>query len=132
MTGAAGDSGAATAAAVALHTVAPRTAARRSNRWDAAIALTNAARAAAAPPTAVLLAAVHPAGVPMSMSGIQHPFSGANAGVGGRAQQARQGMGCKNHKVLECSYGLCAPCCAKVKRDPRCIVSKHNKRNTHR
>jgi len=63
--------------------------------------------------------------------GIQHPLSSTNAGVGGRAQQACQGMGCKNHKVLECSYGLCGLCCAKVKKDPRCIVAKHNKRNTH-
>jgi len=130
ITGAAGDSGA-DAAPAALHTVAPPTAARRRNHWDIAVAQTNAALAAAAPPTVALLVAVHPAGVPTLMSGIQHPLSGANAGVGGRAQQACQGMGCKNHKVLECSYGLCGPCCAKVKRHPRCIVAKQNKRNTH-
>jgi len=128
----AGDSGGGAAADADDHDVAHRTDVRRNNRWDAPIALRNAARnEAAAAANAVLAAAVHPVGVPMLQSGSQHPVNGANVGVGGRAQHPCQGMGCKNHKVLECSYGLCAPCCAKVKRDPQCIVAKQNKRNKH-
>jgi len=123
--------GGGTAAAADDHSVAAGTAVRRINRWDAPIALRNAARNAGTASNAVLLAAVHPVGIPILQSGPQHPFSGANVGVGGHAQQACQGLGCKNHRVLGCSYGLCTPCCAKIKRDPRCGVSKHNKRNTH-
>ena len=54
-------------------------------------------------------------------------------GGGGRPQQMCGNMadGCRNHKVLDCSYGLCGPCCAAIKRDPRCAVAKHFKKNTH-
>ena len=103
-----------------------------------AAAVPNATFPTAAPPTIALHAgaphtAVPPAGAPMLLSGAQHQHSDAKAGSGGRPQQAcdNRGVGCNNHKVLDCSYGLCGPYCAAVMRDPRCNVAKHYRKNKH-
>jgi len=70
---------------------------------------------------------------PMLLSGEQHQHSGAKVGGGGRQQRAcdNMGVGCNNHRVLDCSYGLCGPCCATVVRDLRCNVAKHSRKNKH-
>ena len=49
--------------------------------------------------------ALPPAGAPILLSGEQHQHSGAKVGGGGHPQQAcdNQGVGCNNHKVLDCS-----------------------------
>ena len=72
-------------------------------------------------PSAVLPVAVAAAG------------AAATIGGGGRPQQVCDNMadGCPNHKVLDCTYGLCGPCCAAIKRDPRCAITKHFRKNTH-
>jgi len=138
------------AADAALHTVAPPTVAPRRSRWDikpdsgtatAALptaALPTAALPAAAPHTSAPHAgashtAIPPAGAPMLLSGELHRQSGAKVGGGGRPQQAcgNTGVGCNNHKVLDCSYGLCGLCCVTVIRDPQYNVAKHSRKNKH-
>jgi len=81
-----------------------------------------AAGAAAAVPNAVVPVAVAAAAV------------AANNGSGGRPQEmcGNRVDGCPNHKVLNCTYGLCVVCCAASKRDPRCGVAKHYNKNTHK
>ena len=76
--------------------------------------------------TASLPSAVVPAAVPTAIAP-------ATTGGGGRPQQMcdNTAEGCHNHKVLDCSYGLCGPCCAAIMRDPRCVVTKHYGNNTH-
>ena len=44
-------------------------------------------------------------------------------------RRACERMGCNNHKVLDCSYGLCMPCCAAEKRTPQCKVNRHYRNN---
>jgi len=58
----------------------------------------------------------------------------ANNGGAGRPQEmcGNRADGCHNHKVLNCTYGLCGVCCAASKRDPRCGVAKHYNKNTHK
>ena len=77
--------------------------------------------------TVSLPSAVVPAAVPTDIAP-------DNTGGGGRPQQMcdNMGEGCHNHKVLDCSYGLCGPCCAAIIRDPRCVVAKHYRKNTHK
>ena len=103
-----------------------------------AAAASTAALPTAAPPTVAPHAgaphtAVPPAGAPRPLSGVQHQQSGVKVRGGGRPQQAcdNKGVGCNNHKVLDCNYGLCGPCCVTVMRDPRCNVAKHSRNNQH-
>ena len=97
-----------------------------------------AAGAAAAVPSAVLPVAVVAAvvsGMPVVAAGAAAavPAVAANNGGGGRPQEmcGKRVDGCPNHKVLNCTYGLCVVCCAASKRDPRCAVAKHYNKNTH-
>ena len=108
-----------------------------------------AAGAAAAVPNAVLSVAVAAAvvtGMPVVAAGaavavpnavvpvaVAAAAVAANNGGGGRSQEmcGKRVDGCPNHKVLNCTYGLCVVCCAASKRDPRCAVAKHYKKNTH-
>ena len=91
------------------------------------------AAVAAGPPvvavgaTAAVPGAVVPVAVPAAVAA-------ANNGGEGRPQEmcGNRADGCHNHKVLNCTYGLCGVCCAASKRDPRCDVTKHYNKNTHK
>ena len=63
-----------------------------------------------------------------------HTQHGGSGGGGGRTQQecGNKGTGCRNHKVLDCMYGVYGPCCVAAVRNPRCNVSKHSKNNKHK
>ena len=88
---------------------------------------------AAGPPVvaAGATAAVPSAVVPVAVTAAIAP---ANNGGGGRPQEMcdNRADGCHNHKVLNCTSGLCGVCCAASKRDPRCNVTKHYNKNTHK
>ena len=120
--------------ATALHSAAPR-----RNRWGPTIPVAGSASASAlqnAPPTAAAsVATLHawaqhlgipPMGVGGAYLGALPPMGG-----GGRPQQGCERVGCHNHKVLNCSYGFCMPCCANEKRTPRCQVTRHHSKNKH-
>jgi len=81
--------------------------------------------------TASVPGAVVPAAVPVVVPAAN---AHANTGGGGRPQEmcGNRADGCHNHKVLNCTYGLCGVCCAASKRDPRCDVTKHYNKNTHK
>jgi len=81
--------------------------------------------------TASVPVAVVPAAVPVVVPAATAP---ANTGGGGRPQEmcGKRADGCRNHKDINCTYGLCGVCCAASKRAPRCDVTKHYNKNTHK
>jgi len=111
----------------------------RRNRWGPSVPVAGSASASAlqdAPPAAAasvanLHARAHHSAVPPMGVGGAYPSALPPMGGGGRPQQACERVGCHNHKVLDCSYGLCMPCCAAEKRTPRCQVNRHYNKNTH-
>jgi len=100
---------------------------------SAVVPVAVAAAVAAGPP---VVAAGATAAVPSAVVPVVVPAAvvAANNGGGGRTQEMcnNRADGCRNHKTLNCTYGLCGVCCAASKRDPRCDVTKHYNKNTHK
>jgi len=66
-------------------------------------------------------------------SAFQQPPSGGYGVNAGRMQQScgNKAMRCKNHKVLNCMYGMCGTCCTGAARQPLCNIARHYKNNKY-
>ena len=71
--------------------------------------------------------------IPPVPSAFQQPPSGGYGVNAGRMQQScgNKAMRCKNHKVLNCTYGMCGTCYTRAARQPSCNIARRYKNNKH-